>query len=435
MTGRDPVPGLDRDPEVRAALSRDFGGMVGRMPSAVVTPHSVEDVSHIVSWAARVGARLAIRGGGYSQGGQTLTAGGIVLDTRHLDRVQLTGGGLVRAQGGAAWIRVVDSLRGTGCLPCVLAVFGELTVGGTLSAGGIGTTSHRYGAQVGQVEQLEVVTGTGERVLCSRDWNADLFDAVRGGQGQFGVITEAWIRLRRAGDRYRQYEFRYRDFDRSASDFHRLVDEDRFDHLWAKILAHDRQIILRAGVEYDDAIDHGRMVDGLGCDSMAIVWDTSDVGHATLYPAWFISRTNYHPWREWFLPWKTLRTVLDQPWLDLGSVPRAPRSRIGVYPIKTDSIDAPLLMHPEGERMMLYNIVANMDDVEKARELAGRLKAVTGELVALGGKSYLSGDAHYGLGEWAEHYGEVLQKGIEWKQAFDPRRVLGGEGVSFGGCR
>ena len=435
MTDPDPAPGLDREPEARAARSRDFGGMVEKMPSAVVTPHSGEDVSRIVSWAAREGVRLAIRGSGYSQGGQTLTAGGIVLDTRRLDRVSLVGGDLARAQGGAAWIKVVDSLNGTGLLPRVLAVFGDLTVGGTLSAGGVGTTSHRYGVEVEQVEQLEVVTGTGERVLCSRDLNADLFDAVRGGQGQFGIITDAWIRLRRAGNRYRQYEFRYRDFDRSADDFESLVDEDRFDHLWAKILPHDRQIILRAGAEYDDDIDHRRMVEGLGYDTMSIVWDTPDVGRAPVYASWFVSRTNFHPWRDWFLPWKALRTVLDQPWLDLASVPRAPRSRVGIYPIKTDSIDAPLFMHPKGERMFMYSVLTVLNDVEKASELAGRLKEITRELVALGGKSHLSGDVDYGPEEWTEHYGEMLRKGIEWKKVFDPRRVFGGDGMPFGGSR
>ena len=435
MSGRDLVPGLDRDPKERAARSRDLGGMVERMPGAVAIPDGVEDASRIVSWAAREGVQLAIRGGGYSQGGQCLTAGGIVLDTRRLDRVSPVGGNLVRAQGGAPWISVVDSLQGTGGLPRVLAVFSDLTVGGTLSAGGVGTTSHRYGTQIGQVEQLEVVTGTGERLLCSRDRNADLFDAVRGGQGQFGLITEAWIRLRRIGNRFRQYEFRYRDFDRAASDFERLVEEDRFGHFWAKILPHDRQVILRAGAEYDDAIDHGRMVEGLGCDTVSIVWDSSDFTHANLYPKWFVSQTNRHPSRDWFLPWRTIRTVLDQPWLDLSFLPRAPKSRIGIYPIKPDAIDAPLFMHPKGERFILYSVFLALDDAGKARELAETLKEVSGELVALGGKSHLSGDVGYGHEEWAEHYGEVLQKGKEWKKRFDPRGVLGWEGMPFGRSR
>ena len=436
MTGRDPAPGLDREPEERAALSCDFGGMVRKMPAAVATPESVEDASRIVSWAAREGVQLAIRGGGHSQGGQSLTAGGVVLDTRRLDRVRLLGrANLVRAQGGAAWIKVVDSLNGTGRLPRVLADFGELTVGGTLSAGGIGTTSHRYGVQAGQVEQLEVVAGTGERVLCSRDRNADLFDAVRGGQGQFGIITDAWIRLRRAGNRFRQYEFRWRNFDRFASDFEMLVDENRFDHLRAEIRGHDKQIVLCAGAEYDDVIDHRRMIEGLGHDTMTIVWDTAAVGRAGLLPRWIVSRTNFHPWRDWLLPWETLRTVLGQPWLELDQVPRWPRSWTGIYPIETESIDAPLFVHPKRRRMILYSVLTVLDDVEKARALAGTLKRVGSELVHLGAKSYLSGGVNYRPEEWAEHWGEMLETSAAWKRTFDPHGVFSDHDLQPEGCR
>ena len=434
MVERDAVPGISRDPEERVARSRDFGGMVRRMPDAVATPERVEDVSRIVRWAAREGARLSVRGAGHSQGGQVLTEGGVVLDTRRLDQVRLQAEDLVRAQAGATWIKVVDSLRGTKRLPTVLPDFGALTVGGTLSAGGIGPSSHRYGAQIGQVQQLEVVTGTGRRVLCSRDRNPDLFDAVRGGQGQFGVITEAWVRLRRVGNRYRQYEFRYRDFDRFAIDFERLVHEGRFGNLRAEIRAHDRQIFLRAGAEYDDDIDHGRMVEGLGCNTMMIVWDTSDVGRANAPVPRVFLRTSYYPWRDWFLPWNALRTVLDQPWLDLDHAPRAPPSWTGIYPIaNAEHVEAPLFMHPPEERMFLYSVLAVLDDVRKASALAERLKEITRELIALGGKSYLSGDVGYGSDEWAEHYGEVLQKGNEWKRRFDPRRVFNGGDMPFAG--
>ena len=432
MTEHGSVPGMSRDVEDREAHSCDFGGMIRRMPGAVATPDSVEDVSSIVRWAARERVRLVIRGGGHSQGGQSLTDGGVSLDTTRLDRVQPLGPELVRAEGGAQWIKVVDALRGTGWLPRVLADTTEVTVGGTLSAGGLGTSSYRYGLQIGQVEQLEVVTGTGERVRCSRGRNADLFDAVRGGQGQFGIITEAWIRLRGAGNRFRQYEFRYRDFDRFTNDFETIVEEGRFGHLRAESRIHDRQIVLRAGAEYDEDLDHGKMLERLGYDTMAIVWDTAEVGQAGMYPRWGFRPTNYHPWRDWFLPWETLRTVLDQPWLDPNDVPRAPRSWTGIYPIRTGAIDAPLFMHPAGERMISYSVLAVLDDFRKANELAARLKEITRTLIALGGKSYLSGGVGFERKEWEEHYGEAFETGTRWKREFDPNQVFGEDGMPFG---
>ena len=425
-------PNVSRSWEDRNARSRDFGGMTTRVPEGVARPHSVEDARSIVRDAAKAGVPLAIRGGGHSQGGQSLTDRGLVLDTTLLDRVQLLGPDLARVQGGARWGAVVDALRGEKLLPRVLTDVADVTVGGTLSAGGLGTTSHRHGLQIGQVDQIEVVTGTGELVRCSRAREPDLFAAVRGGQGQFGLISEALIRLRRAGRRMRKYDLVYCDFDRFASDLERIVDEDRYDRLRAEIRIHDRKIVLDAGIEYDDTLDDGSAVAGLGYEEIAAIRDTGEVGYAGMYPRWAFSRRMCHPWRDWFLPWESLRTVLGQPWLDPGVVPRAPQSWIGLYPIRTQEVDAPLFMRPKGELMFAYSILSVFGGAEGASKLAQVLREVNGALVALGGKSYLSGGVGYGCEEWEQHYGEQLEKGIRWKREFDPKQVFGPRSMPFG---
>ncbi len=423
---------VSKDREDREARSYDWGRMIRKMPGAVARPKSVDELSSIVRGAAGDGVQLAVRGGGHSQGGQSLTDGGLVLDTMYLDRVRPLGGDLVRAQGGAPWGKVLEALRGAGRLPRVLVDTLDVTVGGTLSAGGLGNTSHRYGMQIGQVEQLDVVTGTGERVRCSRTRNADLFDAVRGGQGQFGVIADAWIRVRKAGERIRQYELRYRDFDRFARDFEQAVDEGRFGRLRAETRFHDSEIIMDAGVEYDREHDDGTVLEGLGYEEIVSIRDTAEVGRAGMYLGWLFSRSHYYPWRDWFMPWETLPTVLAQPWLDREWVPPAPESWIGIYPINTEAIDAPLFMHPSGRRMFSYHILAVLGAYERASEVAERLKEVTRTLVGLGGKSYLSGRVGYGREEWKEHFGEKLETGIRWKREFDPKQVFQGEGMPFG---
>ena len=431
MIEQDRMPNLSREPAARNARSYDFGRMTERTPAVVARPRSVDELTELVRWAANEGVELAVRGGGHSQGGQCLTDGGLAVDTVWLGRIESAGPDLVRAQGGAQWGAVVDALHGTGTLPRVLVDTAEVSVGGTLSAGGFGTTSHRYGVQAGQVEQLEVVTGTGERVTCSRSRNSGLFDAVRGGQGRFGIVTDAWIRLRKAGKRIRQYELRYRDFDRFANDFERVLDEDRFDHLRAETRIHDRDIVMSAGVEYDDVHDEGRALEGLSFDEIVSRNDTADVGRAGMYPRWAFSRRMHHPWRDWFMPWETLRTVLAQPWLDPTRVPRAPDIWIGIYPIGTGEIDAPLFMHPKGERMFSYSILAVFDEYEEASDLAGRLRQIDRTLIRLGGKAYLSGAVGYGPAEWAEHYGEKLDAGMRWKRAFDPNRAFRGNGIPY----
>lgn len=431
MTEDGHIPTLSRGSADRNARSHDFGRMTAKVPEAVARPKSVEEVSDIVRWAAREEIPLAVRGAGHSQGGQSLADGGLVLDTVWLNRIEIPDGGPVRAQGGTQWGAIVDALQGTRRLPRVLVDTAEVTVGGTLSAGGFGTTSHRHGVQAGQVEQLEVVTGTGARFLCSRAQNRELFDAVRAGQGQFGVITEAWIRLRTAGQRLRQYELSYRDFDRFASDFERIAREDRFDHLRAETRVHDREILMSAGVEHDGDCDDREALEGLGYDGIVSNRDTADVGRAGMYPRWAFSRRMFHPWRDWFMPWDSLRTVLAQPWLDPDRVPRFPDIWIGIYPIGTRTIDAPLFVHPKGERMFSYSVLAVYGQFEAADELAGRLREIDRKLIALGGKAYPSGGVGYGRREWAEHYGGQFEAGIGWKEAFDPKRILRGEGMPF----
>ena len=273
---------------------------------------------------------------------------------------------------------------------------------------------------------------------------------MRGGQGQFGIITEAWIRLRRTGRRFRRYELRYGDPDRFARDFESLVDEDRFDHLRAEIRGHGKRVVLRAGAEYDGQIDDGRALEGLGYDTMSIVWDLPDTGpggvppswvRAGMMPGWMFAPEDHHPWRDWFLPWEALRTALGQPWLDLRHLPRPPRRWIGIQPIGTvgpigpvgrGAVDAPLVARPEGCRMFSYSIFAATRDYAEARALAERLKQVDRAIVALGGKAYLSGAAGYGRREWEEHYGGMFETGIRWKRTFDPDNVFRAGGLPFG---
>lgn len=431
MIERDFIPGVSRNQKDREARSYDFGKMIQRMPAAVAVPKSTDEVSSIIQRAAREEVPIAIRGGGHSQGGQSLTDGGLVLDMTELDQIELIGQGLVRAQGGAQWGKIVDALHGTGQLPRVLADIGEVTVGGTLAAGGWGSTSHRYGAQVGQIEQLEVVTGTGKCVRCSRTENTELFDAVRAGQGQFGIITDAWIRLRKAGERIRLYALHYYDFDRFANDFEQIIREGQFDHLRAETRIHDRQIILTAGVEYDESLEDEEVLEGLGYDEARTVKDTDKVGRAGMFPKWGFFRFNYHPWRDWFLPWEALRTLLTQPWLDPDWVPRWPDSWTGTYPIKTGAVDAPLFISPDGEHVFSCSILTVIIQHEKAIEMVARLREIDRAIVELGGKSYLSGRVDYGRGEWEEHYEEKLEMAIKWKEEFDPKQVFQGGNMPF----
>ncbi|MBX6765990.1 MAG: FAD-binding protein [Actinomadura rubrobrunea] len=173
----------------------DFGGIVRSNPLRVVRPSSVREVADAVRAAAAGRLPLAPRGCGHSTAGESQAPGGVVVDMRCLRTVHEVGRGHVTVDAGATWREVLDATLPHGLTPPVLTDHLDLTVGGTLSAGGIGGTSHRHGTQAANVLEMEVVTGRGEVVVCSASRRRGLFDAVRAGMGRHGVITRATLRL------------------------------------------------------------------------------------------------------------------------------------------------------------------------------------------------------------------------------------------------
>ncbi|MQM18785.1 hypothetical protein Taro_051779 [Colocasia esculenta] len=226
--------------------ARDFGGVYQLRPAAVVRPASAEDVAAVVRLAAR-SPRLtvAVRGNGHSIYGQAMAAGGVILEMRpSLSGMELVPGRApgdhpaVRAGGGALWEDVLHwCVEEHGLAPRSWTDYLGLTVGGTLSVGGISGQAFRYGPQSCNVLELEVVTGGGDTVVCSESHNPDLFFAALGGLGQFGVITRATIPLQPAPDMVRWVRVVYSDFGEYAGDAEWLVSRaaaeagDEFDYV------------------------------------------------------------------------------------------------------------------------------------------------------------------------------------------------------------
>ncbi len=159
-------------------------------PACVLRPASVADVRAAVRFAARSGRPLAVRGGGHGFAGFGTNDGGIVIDLSRLATVEVIDGEhhLVRVGGGATWGRVADALA-----PHRLAISAGDTrsvgVGGLTLSGGIGWKVRKYGLALDNLVAADVVLADGTRVDARADRNADLFWALRGGGGSFGIVT------------------------------------------------------------------------------------------------------------------------------------------------------------------------------------------------------------------------------------------------------
>ena len=137
---------------------------------------------------------------------------------RRLARIRKVGRTIADVDAGVTWREVLDATLPRGIAPPALTDYQDLSVGGTLSVGGIGGAGFRHGAQVDNVLALEVVTGRGQLTRCSRTRQSRLFDAMLAGLGQCGVITRAIIRLRPAPAEVRLFDLLYVDLATFAAD-------------------------------------------------------------------------------------------------------------------------------------------------------------------------------------------------------------------------
>ena len=164
--------------------------LVAGSPAYVLRPTSVEDVQTAVGFATDQGLALSVRGGGHSFPGFGTNDGGVVVDLRRLADIQLVDKErhLVRIGGGATWGQVAAALA-----PHGLAISSGDTksvgVGGLTLSGGIGWKARKYGLALDSLVGAEVVTAEGDVVRSSTTENQELFWALRGGGGNFGIVT------------------------------------------------------------------------------------------------------------------------------------------------------------------------------------------------------------------------------------------------------
>ena len=157
---------LAADPAALSAAADDFGHVIHRTPQYVLKAASVADISAVVAWAASQDLKVAARGQGHSNYGRPMVQGGVVIDMSTLNTIRSIAPDRMVVDAGAKWSAVIDAALAHRLTPPVLTAFIELSVGGTLSVGGIGGMSHLYGMQTDNVLELNVVVAGGRELTC-----------------------------------------------------------------------------------------------------------------------------------------------------------------------------------------------------------------------------------------------------------------------------
>ena len=182
------------------AARATFNGMIDRRPAVVTRPLDVEDVVGAIEFAREHELPVSVRGGGHGVAGLCVGDGSVVVDLRLMREVRVDSETLTAVCGGGALWEDLDPPCQRQGLATPGGTFGDTGVAGLTLGGGVGHLLGLHGLTLDNLLAATVVTADGAVVRASENENADLFWALRGGGGNFGVVVDFTFRLHPVGE-------------------------------------------------------------------------------------------------------------------------------------------------------------------------------------------------------------------------------------------
>jgi FAD/FMN-containing dehydrogenase len=379
-----------------------------------------------------------MRGQAHSTFGQGLTPG-LLIESSALASIHSIGHGVAEVDAGVVWRDLITQADQVGLTPPVITGYTGLSIGGTLSVGGI-SPAYRAGAQVDNVRALEVVTGTGERLVCSPDRHRDLFDAVRAGLGQCALITRAWLDLVAAPSMARTYQLVYTDnatFFRDQRTLLRRGELDRVFTLWAP--AGPGLVYVLNAVKYFEPAsppDDRRLLRGLSVPPSAVVPQDASYLDTVLavdqvYAAYQAAGWDrlIKPWFDAWLPDATVERYIGAVIPTLTPLDVGATGFVLLIPARRSSLHAPLLRVPGGtDWVYLFDILTSSagpgPDPAFTPQMLARNRRLFEQARAAGGTRYPIGSIPFTRSDWVRQYGDAWAGLVARKRRYDPDGIL-----------
>ncbi|XP_068640146.1 cytokinin dehydrogenase 3-like [Aristolochia californica] len=486
--------------ETTTEASEDFGRIVFNPPSAVLRPRSPKEISQLLKFLSASSfskVTVAARGVGHSIHGQAQALKGIVIEMDslpstikiHKKREGDSGFSFADVSGGTLWVELLEESLKHGLAPRTWTDYLYLTIGGTLSNAGISGQTFKHGPQISNVLRLDVVTGKGDLVTCSPTQSSELFNAVLGGLGQFGIITSARILLQDAPEKVKWVRAFYNDFDTFTKDQELLVSmADKIDYVEGFMVLseqslHSSFVAFPSHLDFTPDFHAGGRPAVYYCIEFVVHNQPAEESDADQVVEAIAKHLNFMPARIYkvevsyfdFLNRVRMEELslkrrglwdVSHPWLNMF----VPRSGIKKFTellldtISPDTFEGPILIYPilrdkwnsntsavlptrgygekkkdeedaEGEKVVyVVGMLRSSNPSDCSRECLeemlqqNRYIAETAGGPAMGAKQYLP---YYTQGQqWREHFGGKWDRFLVRKLEFDPLGILApGQGI------
>jgi cytokinin dehydrogenase len=432
------------DDGARRWASTDVGRLVSKAPRAILRPRGVEDLQIAVRACQRHGVPLVARGQGRTPFGQSQIEDGVLVDMGKLSRIHSICKDALTVDAGATWGAVLRETAPHRLAPPVLTAFQGLSVGGTLSVGGLSGVSYKRGAQVDQVFELEVVTGEGELVTCSRLAHPELFDMVRAGLGQCAVIARAKLLLVPTPAWVRHVTRRYRSLRPFLSDLRELVARAELDGISGTFHVEPQGVAIELNavsfMEPEAAPDMAHLLRGLAEPAEVTTRDLERVAYYSEVDKLVSELQVSSAWDELARPWfdvfladaaidDYIPSVLAELSAseDVGAPELGALGQLHLFPLLGEHLQSPLLRVPPGRLVHLFDILTcgrTPRDEAWAQRMLQRNRRLFERARDVGATRYNIAAIPFSPEDWKTQLGPRYEELRRIKHAFDPDRIL-----------